>query len=105
MPLSGYPKTMHDHTMHILVEGQSITADSGGHFTYLQVHGDDSGDWVELQVKMPNTSNPNEIKTIKVTSGTGVTGPFTYVKHHDEGASGASASAQDCWTQVYELEA
>jgi hypothetical protein len=53
---------------------------------------------------MPNTSNPDEVKTIKVTSGTGVTGPFTYVKHHSEG-NGGTAGAQACWTQVYELEA
>jgi len=105
MPLPGYPKTINDHSMHILESGQEATAADGNHFVFLQTHGDDSSDWIELHVKMPNSDNPTETKTIKVTSGSAVTGPFTYVRHNSEGASGAGASAQLCWTQVYKLEA
>tara|TARA_R100000808_G_C2029617_1_gene74062 strand:- start:157 stop:474 length:318 start_codon:yes stop_codon:yes gene_type:complete len=105
MPLPGYPKTKHDHTMHLLETGESTTAESGGHYTYIQVQGNDATDWVTLHVKMPNTSKPDEIKTIKVTVGTSLSGPFTYVKHHAESDSGGIDSTRDCWTQVYELEA
>ena len=67
--------------------------------------GENSEDWIHYKVQYPNSKTPSTKHDIFVTVGTVLHGPFSYVKHHDEGATlGVSGSEQPCWTLVYEVE-
>ena len=100
MALSGYPQTYDHPKQTILVEGETAT----GNIAYVKAMGNDATDWIQYQVKMPNSNEPDLVVTINIVVGNSLYGPFSSVKHHDEGASGAGGSAQDCYTQVIETE-
>ena len=100
MALPGYPKTFDHPKQTILVEGEIAE----GNIAYIKAMGNDVTDWINYLVKMPNSTNPDKLRTIRVVVGNSLYGPFTYVNHQDEGATGAGSSLQDCYTQVIETE-
>lgn len=100
MPLPGYPKTFDHPKITKLVEGQSV---SGGIYMFIKSMGDTPAEWIKYQVKYPNSANPDTTHTISVNVGNSLHGPFSYVKHHDEG-SGAIATGIDAYTLVHEVE-
>ena len=100
MALEGYPQTK-DHPKHtFLVEGESVTSDR---IAYIKAHGDDATDWIEYQVKMPNSAEPERLMTIRLLASGSLYGPFSYVLHYDEGPTGGTG-VQNCYTQVIEME-
>ena len=100
MALSGYPKTFDHPKQTILVEGEEVT----GRIAYIKAMGDDTTDWVEYEVKIPNSDNSSLVRTIRTVVGGSLFGPFSYVKHNDEGETGAGGTAQNCYTQIIETE-
>jgi hypothetical protein len=105
MALSGYPKTYDHPKIHEIHEGVPAASElSGGTYWLIKSMGDLSTNWIEYKLKYPTSDDPTEEHTIRVTCGTTLQGPFSYVKHNDEGLSGASGSAQDCYSLVYEVE-
>lgn len=100
MALPGYPKTFDHPKMQIIEEGTTVT----GQISFIKAMGNESTDWIEYIVKMPNSYNPDEDRTIRINVGSSLYGPFSSVNHEDEGATGAVGSAQDCYTQIFETE-
>jgi hypothetical protein len=100
MALPGYPKTFDHPKQTFLIEGETAR----GNIAYIKAMGDDATDWVEYLIEMNNSSDTQKSRTVRVVVGNSLYGPFSSVTHNDEGASGASGSAQDCYTQVIETE-
>ena len=102
MALAGYPKSYDHPKIHEMEKDGEV---SGGNYMLIKSFGENSTDYVVYKVKYPNSKSPNTEYTIYTTVGTTLHGPFSYVKHFQEGASGAAInSGQPCWTLVYEVE-
>ena len=99
MALEGYPQTKDHPKQTILVEGEEIT----GNIAFLKAMGNEPDDWVEYELKFSNTASPATLQTIRVLAGSSLYGPFSYVKHNDEGPTGGTG-VQDCYTQIIETE-
>lgn len=102
-PLAGYPKTVDHPKITKLEFNEEVT---GGNYMMVKSLGDNVTDYIQYRVKYINSADPTAIHSIKVSVGTTLQGPFSYVRHHSEGTGGASpvAGAQDCYTLVYEVE-
>ncbi len=100
MALPGYPKTFDHPQMTIIEASEEVT----GQIVYLKAAGGDPSDWIEYEVKYPQSNNPTLLRTIRITVGSSLHGPFSYVKHNVEGETGAGASGRDCYTQIFETE-
>ena len=100
MALAGYPKS-YDHPKIHEIEKDGVV--SGGNYMLIKSFGENSQDYVVYKVKYPNSKSPDTEYTIDTTVGTTLHGPFSYVKHQDEG-SGAIATGIDAYTLVHEVE-
>ena len=100
MALPGYPKTFDHPKQTILVEGEIAE----GNIAYIKAMGNDGTDWIEYALILNNAGDTQKSRVIRVVVGNSLYGPFSSVRHNDEGASGAGGSAQDCYTQVIETE-
>jgi len=108
MALTGYPKT-YDHPKITRLEyhasNANINTATGGNYMLIKALGDDATDWIEYEVKYPNSASPSTTVSIKCLVGTSLSGPFSYIKHSSEGASGDTLNtAQACYTLVYDVE-
>ncbi len=107
MALTGYPKTF-DHPKITKLEyhasNTAVNTATGGNYMLIKALGNDATDWVEYEVKYPQSATPDTPVSIKCLVGTSLSGPFSHVKHKFEGESGAAPSVQDCYTLVYDVE-
>ena len=106
MPLTGYPKTYNHPDMHVLQETGTTTL-SDGTYMLIKSMGADGSNWIEYKVKLQNSANPNQMYTVRTKVGDSLHGPFSYIKHNDEGTevSGTiNATAVDAYSLVYEVE-
>jgi hypothetical protein len=107
MALTGYPQTYDHPKITMLKEGvgtSAVNTISGGNYMLIKAMGDIPTDWVEYDIKYPNSASPDTIYTIRATVGTVLHGPFSYVKHENEGATGGAAGSRLCYTLIYEVE-
>tara|TARA_R110000823_G_scaffold67786_1_gene157717 strand:+ start:519 stop:1199 length:681 start_codon:yes stop_codon:yes gene_type:complete len=79
------------------IEVREVTL-TPGNFMLIKAMGDNDQAYIEYKVKLPNSSNPSTVHTIRCTVGTTINGPFSYVKHNGETATG------DAYSLVYEVE-
>lgn len=99
MALAGYPKTYDHPVVNRLVKGlASVSVLKGGTYMLIKAMGDLETSYIEYKVKYPNSANPDTEVTIRTLVGTSLTGPFSYVKHNGESATG------DYYTLVHEVE-
>ena len=108
MALTGYPKTF-DHPKITRLEWNALDGPvnkaEGGNYMLIKAFGDDATEWIEYEVKYPNSASPSTPVLIRCLVGTSLSGPFSYVKHFAEGTSNNPVnSPQNCFTLVYDVE-
>jgi|3_EtaG_2_1085321.scaffolds.fasta_scaffold00087_48 hypothetical protein len=104
MTLAGYPKT-YDHPKVTRLVGDGTL--DGGSYMLIKAMGNVPNDWIEYRVRYPNSVDPTQAYLIRVVVGGTLQGPFSYIKHNDEGDNseeGGAGTAQDAYTLVYEVE-
>ena len=89
-------------------ESQEVdVTDSIKKISYIKTHGQTSTDWLEFKVNLLN-SNLTAQQTIRLTVGTSLYGPFSYVKWNDTGETGLAgtptSSPDDCYVSVFTTE-
>ncbi len=104
MALAGYPKTYDHPKVHKLEEGLTTLT---GTFMLIKTMGNLSTDWIEYKLKYPTSDDPTEEHTIRVTVGGALHGPFSSVRHSDEGSNaqaGGTGTGRSAYSLIYEVE-
>ena len=104
MSLPGYPKTYDHPKVTRLTVGDEV---SNGNFMLIKSMSSVSTNWIEYQVRYPNSPSPATKHLVRITAGDCLHGPFSYVKHKQAGSaaqSGGAGTATTTYSLVYEVE-